>query len=882
LLAAAESFELHTMNSTRLWKRAQAGLRWWLTFALLVGGLPSAWAQESLCARVKIEILQELTLEREAFEARMTIHNGVAGMAIENLSVDVTFADAAGQSVAATSNPNDLSALFFIRLQDGFSIPGSVAGGTSATIKWLIIPARGAAENSAQGALYYVGARLRYRAAGVDNEVTVDPDDITVKPMPALTLDYFLPDEVYGDDPFSENITEPPIPFSLGVRVKNSGLGQARRLKIDSAQPRIVENKQGLLVDFKMHGCEVNGGVAAPTLLADFGDIAPNRSGVARWIMTSTLSGKFVEFTAYYTHADELGGQLTSLITGQPRTHLLVQDVLVDLPGRDTVRDFLARDGAELRVYESENADTAVTDQSAESSVVNDGGRYRIRTAPFAGFLFIRLPDPVGGRQVLPSVQRADGKLLYGSNAWLSQTWDRAARKWDHFVNVFDVKNAAGADYLLQYKGAPARTNRPPVIDPLSNWVLAPTDRLSFPVTASDPDGDRLAFRLESPAPAGAAVTPEGIFTWQPGMVPVPSTNRMTVTVTDNGLPALSDQRSFTVIVRDPNASQPPVLVLSTNWMAYAEQSGAVRLDPGARVTDGDTPALNRGRLVVSILEGGTASDGLGLAAPSATQTNLTLTPEKVLLYRGVPIGQVGEPVAGATEFVVDFNENAELARVEEVVRWVMFENRDVRGSSPERVVEFTLSDGEGGASAPVDLVLEIQAANRFPTATDDEASTTADTPIPLSIPKLVGNDVDLDGDEVTFELLGSVTEQRGIVELVGQVVVYLPDPNLLGVDAFRYRITDPYGGWAEARVQVTVRAPNTPARTIVSVIPGPDGSVSLKMLGIPRRTYTVQWSFDLLYWSNLMQVTASPIGEIEFTDRTADPSRRFYRVVFP
>lgn len=40
---------------------------------------PVAFAQQSICARVKIEILQELTPEREAFEARMTIHNGVAG-----------------------------------------------------------------------------------------------------------------------------------------------------------------------------------------------------------------------------------------------------------------------------------------------------------------------------------------------------------------------------------------------------------------------------------------------------------------------------------------------------------------------------------------------------------------------------------------------------------------------------------------------------------------------------------------------------------------------------------------------------------------------------------------------------------------------------------
>jgi hypothetical protein len=58
-------------------------------------------------------------------------------------------------------------------------------------------------------------------------------------------------------------------------------------------------------VDFKIIGSEVNGLPATTSLLADFGDIAQNRNGVARWSMISSLSGRFVEFTASYTHADD-------------------------------------------------------------------------------------------------------------------------------------------------------------------------------------------------------------------------------------------------------------------------------------------------------------------------------------------------------------------------------------------------------------------------------------------------------------------------------------------------------------------------------------------------------------------------------------------------
>jgi hypothetical protein len=859
--------------------RAIWGLVWAVAAAFCLPLL--TLAQESICARVKIEILQELTLEREAFEARMTINNGVAGMSIDSIGVDVNFADENRQPVRATSNPNDLSALFFIRLQDGYSIPSTIAGGTSGSIKWLIIPAPGAAGATAQGRTYYVGATLRYRAAGKDNEIVVEPDDILVKPMPALTLDYFLPHEVYGDDPFTEP-AEPPIPFSLGVRVKNSGIGVARMLKIDSAQPRIVENKQGLLVDFKLHGCEVNGGVAQPSLLADFGNIQPNRSGVARWIMTSTLSGRFVEFTAYYTHADELGGQLTSLITSQPRTHLMLRDVLVDLPGRDAVRDFLAKDGEALKVYESENADSEVADQSALSSVVNDGGGYRVRTVPIAGFAFIRLTDPLAGRQVLRSARRTDGKLLANANAWLSQTWDRQALKWDFHVNLFDVNNPSGADYFLDYKDAPPRVNRPPRLDPISNWVIGPADHLAFPITASDPDGDRLAFRLESPGLTAAAVTPDGSFAWTPGLVPVPSTNRMNLSVTDNGLPALSDQRSFSVVVRDPSASQPPVLVLSTNLAAYLEQTGPMRLDPLARVTDPDTASFDRGRLTVAVLEGGTAEDTLALAAFSATQTNISLGANNAVLFRSQSVGTLTSAGAGGGTLTIDFNAQASVAMVEEIVRVVTFENAAIRGASPVRVIQFNLSDGQGGVSAPVDLWVDIGAVNHPPTATADEAATTSDMPIALRTTKLIGNDTDPDGDPLTFELLGSVTEQRGTVDLVGDVVVYVPHPSLVGTDSFRYRIADPYGGWAEADVAITVRPPTAQVRTIVAVTPAPDGSITVTLMGIPGRAYTVQWSFDLLYWSYLMKTTASTTGLIEFIDRTADPSRRFYRIIYP
>ena len=134
-------------------------------------------------------------------------------------------------------------------------------------------------------------------------------------------------------------------------------------MKIDSAQPVITENEQGLLIGFAIEGSEVNGEAATESLLVNFGDIPPNEAGMARWRMTCSLSGQFVEFNAEFSHSDELGGELTSLIE-DIYTHFLIRDVLVDLPGRDGIRDFLAKDGGVYRIYESDSADTEVLDRS--------------------------------------------------------------------------------------------------------------------------------------------------------------------------------------------------------------------------------------------------------------------------------------------------------------------------------------------------------------------------------------------------------------------------------------------------------------------------------------------------------------------------------------
>lgn len=491
----------------------------------LSSSLLFAAGDDSQCARVNIEIKQELTLERQAFDAHMRINNGLSHVTLEDVAVEVTFTDEEGNAVLASSDPDNTDALFFIRVDSMENIAsvdgsGTVGPSSSADVHWLIIPAPGASNGVESGTLYYVGATLTYTIGGEENITEVTPDYIFVKPMPELTLDYFIPSDVYGDDAFTPDI-ESPVPFSLGLRVKNNGFGVATDLKIDSAQPKIEENEQGLVVGFRIEGSEVDGQPATESLLVDLGDIEPKASKVARWIMTCTLSGQFVEFKASFSHSDELGGELTSLLQAA-NTHFLTRSVLADLPGRDLIGDFLAKDGGVYRLYESDSGtvDTEVLDLSASAGLQSQGSsgtemRYTLTAPQSAGFIYVQLPDPTAGAKEIKEVFRSDGKYIKTENGWISKNRN-PDHTWQYSLNLFDADTSGS--YTVVFDD-PVLGPQAPVLQFIPDLIRIEEQQVSFIVEATDPDGTIPALSAKA-LPVGAAFIVgqdgTGIFDWTP------------------------------------------------------------------------------------------------------------------------------------------------------------------------------------------------------------------------------------------------------------------------------------------------------------------------------------------------------------------------------
>jgi hypothetical protein len=97
-----------------------------------------------------------------------------------------------------------------------------------------------------------------------------------------------------------------------------------------------------------------------------------------------------------------------------------------------------------------------------------------------------------------------------------------------------------------------ALTNTPPVIGAISDGTIFDGQLLLFNASATDTDvpPQHLTFSLDDGAPANAAINPDtGLFSWRPSSAQAPSTNSITVRVTDDGTPPMSAAATFTARV---------------------------------------------------------------------------------------------------------------------------------------------------------------------------------------------------------------------------------------------------------------------------------------------------------------------------------------------
>jgi hypothetical protein len=403
----------------------------------------------SVCASVSIRISQKLVMTREAFEGTLTIFNGNTTTAMEEIKLNIEIRDENGVL------SNDLfeietKALDILTGVDGTGSLGAEQTG-SATI--LFIPEKGAAPEVPVS--YSFGGSFSYLDPFTD--VTVEkplfPVTLDVNPSPDLFLHYFMQRDILGDDPLTDEI-EPVIPAELAVMIENNGFGQAKNVRIESAQPEIIDNEKGLSIHFELVGSNLNG---QPRQLGltniDFGNIAPKTTSIGQWWFTSSLLGHFVNYEANVTHLDSRGNPDLSLISGA-ELHELIRSIRVYGAGDDGINDFLVNDYQDANeqpdvIYLSQGQqllDVHGADVGLFDGSISSPGFSNTLTvvASRLGWNYIRLDDPGNGRyDIVRIVRNSDQRELPIDNGWLTHVTlpdgnEPVYEDKFHFVDLFE------------------------------------------------------------------------------------------------------------------------------------------------------------------------------------------------------------------------------------------------------------------------------------------------------------------------------------------------------------------------------------------------------------------------------------------------------------
>ena len=132
------------------------------------------------------------------------------------------------------------------------------------------------------------------------------------------------------------------------------------------------------------------------------------------------------------------------------------------------------------------------------------------------------------------------------------------------------------------------KSNLPPSLAAIPDKVIFEMTTLSFTNSASDPDlpPQTLTFNLDPGAPTNAAIDAiNGIFSWTPTEAQGPSTNLITVRVTDDGTPSLSTTQSFTVVVLESNlppslAAIPDKVIFEMTTLSFTNSASDPDLPP--------------------------------------------------------------------------------------------------------------------------------------------------------------------------------------------------------------------------------------------------------------------------------------------------------------
>ena len=208
-------------------------------------------------------------------------------------------------------------------------------------------------------------------------------------------------------------------------------------------------------------------------------------------------------------------------------------------------------------------------------------------------------------------------RIVLGNTTSTSFTEMRAGVIYFFYITAYDqLAQESEPSNTITYSGG-AGVNSAPMLAAIPNQMVNEGTTLTLTASAADSDipANVLTYSLDPGAPAGMSINSStGVLTWTPTESQGPNTITITVRVTDNGMPPLSDTKSFIVVVTEVNKA--PLLVAIDNQ--EVKQGRTLSLTVAA--TDPDGPA---NAIVYTLVNGPTG------ASLNATNGAFTWTPPK-------------------------------------------------------------------------------------------------------------------------------------------------------------------------------------------------------------------------------------------------------------
>ena len=390
---------------------------------------------------------------------------------------------------------------------------------------------------------------------------------------------------------------------------------------------------------------------------------------------------------------------------------------------------------------------------------------------------------------------------------------DWAGQTFSHLLFFADDDRNASTNAVfsgVRITGAEPAENRPP--EPVDDAVRAAVDT---PLTIAaaellandgDPDGDPLTIvAVAGPDAAEGSVELSGgdvVFTPATGFTGATS---FTYDVAD----AEGAVSTATVTVEVAAPGDPSVVAIdfSDALSSYADQDR----DPnGYAVQDGGATIAFTGNTWKKVA----LPEGFTVSADSVLRFQLSSSFEGEIIGIGLDddndfngsadsLFQLGGQDRWDRYSVQDFNDYD----VADGVKTYEIPLADLAGRSFDHLVVFSDADGAdvAGANATfsnVEIVTRTE-VNTDPVAVDDSFAVAGGETLTLTAADLLGNDSDLDGDDLAILGVGDAT--GGTATLSDGVVTFVPEAGFTGPASFDYVLGDGRGGSASATVSIAV-----------------------------------------------------------------------------